>query len=223
LIRAVVFDFDGVIANSEPLHFRGFRDILSELGLTLTEAEYYTAYLGYDDADAFEAMLTDRGREVSADTIGELVQRKATRLSSIRPDDDLLFPGARAAIERLGAVYPLAIASGALRAEILGVLEMEGLTSHFAAIVAAEDAATGKPAPDPYLRAVERLSLATGSSLPTFACVAVEDSRWGLQSARTAGLRTVGVTHTYGPETLTDADAVIAHLDLLTSDLLSSL
>jgi beta-phosphoglucomutase-like phosphatase (HAD superfamily) len=223
LIRAVIFDFDGVIANSEPLHLRGFQHVLAELGLTLTEDQYYATYLGYDDAGAFEAMLSDRRVTVSAATIAELVGRKARYLSSLRLDGNLLFPGARAAIERLGAVYPLAIASGALRAEILVVLEAERLMSHFAAIVAAEDAAVGKPAPDPYLRAVERLAAAMDSPLLSSMCVAVEDSRWGLQSARTAGLRTVGVTHTYGPETLVEADAVIAHLDLLTPALLGSL
>ena len=223
MIRAVVFDFDGVIANSEPLHYQAFRDVLADRDIALSEQAYYSTYLGYDDAGVFRAMAADRGLSWSEGQILELVQRKARRLAALPPGHDVLFPGARAAIERLAAACPLAIASGALRHEILSVLEHEQLSAFFAVVVGAEDARTGKPAPDPYLRAVERLASATGSVLPASACVAVEDSRWGLQSARAAGLRTVAVTHTYGPEELADADAVIRHLDLLTWGLLRGL
>lgn len=223
MTRAVVFDFDGVIANSEPLHFQAFRDVLADRELTLSEQAYYSTYLGYDDAGAFRAMGSDRGVSWSDDQIGDLVQRKARRMTALMPVRDVLFPGARRAIERLAAVCPLAIASGALRSEILAVLERERLAPFFAAVVGAEDARAGKPAPDPYLRAIERLSSAAAVLIPASACVAVEDSRWGLLSARAAGLHTVAVTHTYGPEELSDADAIIEHLDLLTWDLLSTL
>jgi HAD superfamily hydrolase (TIGR01509 family) len=151
------------------------------------------------------------------------VELKASLMASLQPGEDLLFPGARAAIERLAAAYPLAIASGALRAEILHVLDHERLGSFFKVVVAAEDVSCGKPAPDPYLAAVERLSTANGSSLGAGACVAVEDSRWGLRSAREAGLRTIGISHTYPPEELSEADLVITHLDQLTRQLLIEL
>jgi HAD superfamily hydrolase (TIGR01509 family) len=223
LIRAVVFDFDGVIANSEPLHFRAFRDVLAELDVTLTQQAYYGKYLGYDDIDAFRAMTADEGVPLTERQVADLVVRKARRMAALEPNEVILFPGARTAIERLAATCPLAIASGALRNEILSVLEREQLASFFVAVVGAEDAQAGKPAPDPYLRAIERLSAAAGSALDTRTCVAVEDSRWGLQSARAAGLRTVGVTHTYGPKELTDADAIITHLDELTWELLGTL
>jgi HAD superfamily hydrolase (TIGR01509 family) len=223
LIRAVVFDFDGVIANSEPLHFRAFRDVLADLAVTLTEEAYYSTYLGYHDADAFRAIAADRGVTLSEGQVGALVELKASLMASLQPGEDLLFPGARAAIERLAAAYPLAIASGALRAEILHVLDHERLGSFFKVVVAAEDVSCGKPAPDPYLAAVERLSTANGSSLAAGACVAVEDSRWGLRSAREAGLRTIGISHTYPPEELSEADLVITHLNQLTRQLLIEL
>jgi beta-phosphoglucomutase len=223
LIHAVVFDFDGVIANSEPLHFRAFRDVLAGFHIALTEDAYYSTYLGYHDADAFRAIAADRGVALPEEQVAALVEIKADRMASLQPGEDLLFPGARAAIERLAAAYPLAIASGALRAEILRVLDHERLASFFTVVVAAEDAPAGKPAPDPYLAAVERLSAANGLSLAAGACVAVEDSRWGLRSAREAGLRTIGVSHTYPPEELSEADRVITHLDQLTRQLLIDL
>ena len=111
---------------------------------------------------------------------------------------------------------PLAIASGALRLEILRILDRAGLAQCFGAVVAAEDSPAGKPAPDPYLRAVDRLSAASGQLLAPGECVAVEDSHWGLQSARAAGLRTIAVTHTYPASALGAADLRIDHLDQLT-------
>jgi beta-phosphoglucomutase len=117
---------------------------------------------------------------------------------------------------------PLAIASGALRAEIERKLTREQLTAHFTVIVAGDDGVASKPAPEPYLRAVERLAATHGTMSPSD-CVAVEDSPWGLQSAILAGLRTVGITHTYGQEALGQADAIIDNMSALTWEMLCSL
>jgi HAD superfamily hydrolase (TIGR01509 family) len=221
-IRAVVFDFDGVLANSEPLHFRAFREVLAQERVDLTEDDYYGRYLGFDDAGAFEAIAADRGIRWANGTVSTLVQLKAARMEMLERDVSVLFPGARTAVERLAAVCPLAIASGALRPEILRVLDREDLTRHFHAIVGAEDAPACKPAPDPYLRALDLLESATGVSRSPRECVAVEDSRWGLQSAAAAGLRTVGVTHTYPADALAGAELVVSHLDSLTWEFLTS-
>lgn len=222
-MRAVVFDFDGVIANSEPVHFRGFRDVLAEQGIHLTEADYYGRYLGYDDRGTFLAIGVDCGVRWGDDRVAELVQRKASRLEELERGAPLLFPGAAAAIRRLAGACSLAIASGAIRPEIVKVLNREDLTPYFAAIVTAEDTTASKPAPDPYIKAVAQLSTATGLSLAAWECAAIEDSRWGLESARIAGLRTIAVTHTFPAEALSRAEVVIPHLDLLTWELLSTL
>lgn len=223
MIRAVVFDFDGVLANSEPLHLRAFQDVLAGEGLPLSESEYYTRYLGFDDAGMFRAVGLDRRRPFSDADIAELVARKADRMEALERDMSLLFPGAADAVRRLGASLPLAIASGALGAEIRRVLDREGLTRHFRAIVSAEDTAASKPAPDPYERAVQELGRALGAELAPAECVAVEDSRWGLESARAAGLRTIAVTHSYPASELPASDAVLDSLDALTTGLLDTL
>jgi HAD superfamily hydrolase (TIGR01509 family) len=223
LPRAIVFDFDGVIANSEPLHFRALRDTVAAEGVTLTETEYYSRYLGFDDIGALHAIARDGGRAWSPDEIDGLVRRKAQRLEALERDVSVLFPGAEAAIRRLALQCPLAIASGALREEIVRVLGRENLAQHFATIVAAEDTPVSKPAPDPYLRAVEQLSAATGTRLAASDCVAVEDSQWGIVSARSAGLRTVAITNTYPRGALSGAELIVDHLDALTWELLNSL
>jgi beta-phosphoglucomutase len=220
VIRAVVFDFDGVLANSEPLHFRAFRDILAEEGLSLTEHDYYTRYLGYDDVGAFRAIAADQNRKVTEGEIASWVVRKAERLEALERGVSVLFPGARDAIARMARSGPIAIASGALRHEITRVLEREQLAALFAAVVAAGDTPASKPDPAPYSKAVELLQQMTGDSLQAGECVAVEDSHWGLVSAKRAGLRTVAITHSYPANQLGEADLVIDHLDELTPELL---
>jgi beta-phosphoglucomutase len=208
----MVFDFDGVIANSEPLHYRAFRDVLAERALTLSEADYYRQYLGYDDVGVFERFGKQAGARWSPADVRELVMLKARQMEVLERDTSVLFPGAEMAVRRMAAVVPIAIASGALGAEIRRVLDRENLTSLFSAIVSAEDTPVSKPAPDPYRRAVQRLAI-TDPGLRENECAALEDSIWGLESARRAGLRTIGITHTYDRAALAIADLVIDSLD----------
>lgn len=212
-LQAIVFDFDGVIADSEPLHFRAFREVLGQEDLCLREADYYDRYLGYDDVGVFRAVGRDRRMAWTAEYVAELVRRKAARLEILERDASVLFPGVESAIRRAAAKLPLAIASGALGAEIRRVLDRANLTTCFQVIVAAEDTPAGKPAPDPYLRVVALLSTQLGEPITARSCVAIEDSRWGLESAKAAGLRTVGVAQTYEAHSLHGADLVIPSLE----------
>jgi beta-phosphoglucomutase len=211
VLRAIVFDFDGVIANSEPLHYLAFHDVLGQSGITFPEKEYYDRYLGYDDVGVFKAVAADRGLSWTVDRVAGLVQFKAAVLERLEQNTSILFPGADAAIRRAAALVPLGIASGALGAEIRRVLDREGLRSYFKVIVAAEDTPVSKPAADPYRRAVALLSEAVGAPLLPAECVAVEDSSWGLQSAKAAGLHTVAVAQTYDRAAL-EADLVISSI-----------
>jgi HAD superfamily hydrolase (TIGR01509 family) len=222
VLRAIVFDFDGVIANSEPLHLRAYRDVLASHGVALTEADYYSRYLGFDDYGAFAAIGADAGAAWSADQIAGMIRLKARRLEELAHDESVLFPGAEAAIQAAAGRFPIAIASGALAAEIRRVLDRAHLTHHFTAIVSAEDTAASKPAPDPYIRAVSMLVAACGPMEPAD-CVAIEDSRWGLESAREAGLRTVAVAQTYPAESLKPADLIIASMQAFDLDALQRL
>jgi beta-phosphoglucomutase-like phosphatase (HAD superfamily) len=222
-LRAVVFDFDGVIANSEPLHLRAFQEVLAAADVTLTDREYYGNYLGFDDAGVFRAVDANRGAGWTPADIDALVSRKTARLEALEHGVSMLFPGAADAVRRLAAAVPLAIASGANGTEIRRVLDREQLTSSFVAIVPADDGLAPKPAPDPYLRAVAQLGAARGESIAARDCVAVEDSMWGLRSARTAGLHTVAVTHTYPAAELSEADLIIISLQELTIANLSAL
>ena len=154
-IRAIVFDFDGVLADSEAIHLRSYQDILSPHGVTLTEADYCARYLGFDDEGAFRRIAADYGLLFGDEEIEVLMQEKTRRFQALVSSGDVLYPGAVPCVERLSAAWPLGIASGALRHEIELMLRGGGLHDAFRFIVAAGDTDRTKPAPDPYLRAAE--------------------------------------------------------------------
>src|SRR5262245_11771486 len=128
MLRAIVFDFDGVIANTEPLHYQAFHDVLGADGVELTEQDYYGHYLGYSDVGAFRRISEDRGLGWSEERLVSISRRKAARLEQLEGHRPVVFPGAEEAIRRAAAVVPIAITSGALRHEIVRVLDRMGLT-----------------------------------------------------------------------------------------------
>ena len=222
-LQAIIFDFDGVIADSEPLHFRAFQQALAEDGLELAPKEYYARYLGYDDVGMFQAFGEDRGLPMDAARVKELVVRKGMKLQAMMSAGSVLFPGAADFVRAAAQAVPIAIASGALRHEIVEIIEAAGVSELFAAIVASGDTPESKPSPEPYRLAFERLRETTGTALDPRRCVAIEDSRWGLESARGAGLRCVGVTNSYSADELTGAELVVSGLQTLTIEALDRL
>jgi beta-phosphoglucomutase len=217
-LQAVVFDFDGVLADSEPLHLRALQEALGARGIALGAEEYFATLLGFSDTEALETLARARGLTIDAAALGAINADKAVRFAALQATGDVLFPGAAALVERLGAAVPLAIASGARPEEIARTLSHAGLAPAFQAIIAAGDTARGKPAPDPYARAVERLGVDPARA------AAIEDSRWGLESARAAGLRGVAITHSYPAHELAPyADLVVSSLEEITLARLESL
>jgi beta-phosphoglucomutase len=221
-LEAVVFDFDGVIANSEPLHLRVYQIMLASEGLGFSAEEYYARYLGFDDVGVFEALARDKGLRIEG-RMDALIAHKTEIYQDLVRHAPLLFDGAEACLRATAAAVPIAIASGALRHEIDLVLDASELGPLVPVIVAAGDTARGKPAPDPYLRAVELLSAHAGRPLAPARVVAIEDSRWGLESARAAGLRTIGVTTSYRAEGLHPADLILPDIGHITLERLEHL
>jgi len=222
-VQAIVFDFDGVIANSEPLHLQAFQQALAEEGIDLSAREYYARYLGFDDVGMFQALARDRGIAMDDRQVAALVTRKGEKLQRMLQAGSVLFPGAADFIRQAATVVPIAIASGALRHEIDEITHAAGLASLFTVVVASGDTPESKPSPAPYMLAFERLCQLTGRDLDARRCVAIEDSRWGLESARGAGLRCVGVTNSYPPHELGEVELVVSGLDALTLDQLDRL
>ncbi|HEX2456698.1 MAG TPA: HAD family phosphatase [Vicinamibacterales bacterium] len=217
MIAAIVFDFDGVLADSEPLHFRALQEVLALRGATLSIDEYSSRYLGYNDVDTFRVLSDDRRWSLSEAEVEALVDRKTRVLEGLVAGNDVLYRGAATCVERLAAGYPLGIASGAHPHEIEAILARYDLRRHFRFIVGSGDTPNSKPAPDPYRRAAEL------HGFPPDACLAVEDSIWGIESAHAAGLRCIGITHTYPRSALKGADVIVDSLDELTVTLIAGI
>lgn len=215
-LQAVFFDFDGVIADSEPLHLRAYQAVLQADGIELNRTEYYGRYLGYDDVGLFEALAADRHLVLTDDKIGQWVAMKSAIIEDMLRSDSIVFAGAAGCVTMFAERVPLAIASGALEPEIEIVLEHAGLRRHFAAIASASDGVRGKPAPDLYLLAIAKLQDRLAQRLDPARCIAIEDSQWGLEAARRAGLRCVAVTHTYPAAELQKADLIVDALSEVT-------
>ena len=211
-LLGVVFDFDGVIADTERLHLQAYQDVLGDRGMTLSQDDYAARYLGFDDVGVFTNVTADLGVGLDRDELDRLIEAKGRRFTAMVEAGDVVFPDAPACIERLAADLVLGIASGALHREIDDILTAAGLRQHFAAIVAADDVERAKPAPDGYTRAVELLCASLDRPPFPAGFVAIEDSRWGIEAAAAAGLPCIGVTTTYGADELAGATAVVSGL-----------
>jgi len=211
-LTAIIFDFDGVIADTEPLHFAGFRQTLAEIGISLTESDYYANYLGYDDRGCFIAALTAHQRPQDPSTLAQLMRRKAHAYMESVKDHSVIFPGVREFV-REAAAYPLAIASGALRHEIEVILEQAGLRKEFLHITSAEDVTRGKPDPQPFLQALNGLNQQRRmEAITPGSCLVIEDSIPGIRSAKTAGMKVLAVANTHTIQDLYEADVTAQSL-----------
>jgi HAD superfamily hydrolase (TIGR01509 family) len=221
-MRAVLFDFDGVLVDSEPLHFRALRDCLAGEGIALTEDEYNRTYIGYDDWTALRiALERHTGEATTPARVHQLVERKAAIDDALLPEVPF-YPGARDLVRALAAEVPLAIASGALHDEIERTLVAGGLADAFTAIVGADDVRRTKPHPEPYLAAMRAVAArAPGISPPQ--CLVIEDSTTGVTAGRAAGMRVLAVAHTSPAERLRAAHHVAPALAGLRPDDLRAL
>ena len=221
-VHAVVFDFDGVIADTEWLHSTSFRQVLSEEGIHLTDRDHSERFLGVNDRAGFVMALGEVGRTASPAEITSLVERKSHCYSQ-RLEEIPLFAGASELIKSLAERCPLAIASGGRGAEIRAVLERHDLIRVFVAVVSADDVRDSKPSPEPFLAALEAIrASASGQRVRGAArgwtpaqCVAIEDSIHGVHAALAAGMRCVAVAHTYPAAKLTEAHRVVERIGQL--------
>ncbi|MCC6544685.1 MAG: HAD family phosphatase [Nitrospirae bacterium] len=217
MLKAIIFDFDGVITDSEPVHLKMFQKVLGEMGLTISEKDYYEIYLGMDDKGCFSTVLKTNGIDSNLEVIQSLIDKKTVYLMDYIKDNLFIYPGVVDFIEASYGKYLLAIASGALRHEIEFILEGAGIRSAFSIIVSAEDVREGKPNPECFNKALDRLNEISAQPIMTADCLVIEDSIAGVEAAKAAGIRCAAVTNTYNPDRLKMADIVvdrIADIDL---------
>jgi len=212
-MRAIIFDFDGVIADTEPLHFEGLRRTLADIDILLTEPDYYAHYLGFDDRGCILEALRINQRQITDSIVHDLMKKKAAAyLASIR-DHLVIFPGVKEFVTEAASTYPIAIASGALRPEIELILEQAGIRNAFRHITSAEDVTKSKPDPQPFLHALAGLhGQCAGFTLTPETCLVIEDSLPGIRAAKAAGMKVLAVTNTHTVQDLHEADAICSGL-----------
>ena len=223
MLRAVIFDFNGIIVDDEPIHFELFQKVFAEEGIELTQDAYYARYLGFDDRGAFSFGYREHNRSLSHDKLAELIERKAVYYQEAIRNHVAIFPGVKSLVVDLAENLPLAVASGALRNEIETILTTAGLIDYFNAIVSAEDVERGKPEPDIFLKALASLNQQNGNAIQASDCIVIEDSKEGIKGARRAGMKCLAVTNSHPAELLKEANAVVKTLETVTVDFLNSL
>lgn len=215
MLRALIFDFNGIIVDDEPIHFELFRRVLAEEDIELTEQDYYARYLGFDDRGAFTAAYREHGQSLDEQRLARLIGRKAVYYQNEIRNNVRIFPGVESLVADLARTFPLAVASGALRDEIETILFTAGLLKHFAVIISAQDVNKGKPEPEIFLKALARLNAQFENGPPITAadCLVIEDSKEGIRGARRAGMKCLAVSNSHPVELLREADAVVRSLE----------
>lgn len=197
MLKAVVFDFDGVLVDSEPLHYRAFRRIAQRFGVDFTYGQYLERYVGFDDRDGFRAILVEAGqadRATDRAQVARLCAAKARAFEDAVEEGIRAFPGAIELVRELHPRLPLAIASGATRRDIEIVLGKLDLMAKFDPVISADDVEHSKPDPQTYVLAVRGLAARRPDlHIQPQECLAIEDTQAGLEAARQAGLMTLGV------------------------------
>ena len=226
MLRAIIFDFDGILVDSEPLIMRITQQMAAREGWQVSAEEYYRDYLAFDDRGIVEHLYRSHGRPIDTAGRDKLVAWKArTYWEAIReglPPE----PGAVDFVRTVSARYPLAIASGSLRPEIEHLLRKLGLRDRFPVLISAEDTEHGKPDPEIYLRALEALRQLPPDPCPDLGqergglgnleaceCLVIEDAPAGIQAAHAAGMKCLSLAHTRPVEGLGAADWVCRGFD----------
>ncbi len=216
-LKALIFDFDGIIVDTEPLHYRAFQEILNPLGLGYSWDDYVSLYMGFDDREAFREAFRAHHRAIDDKELELLISKKAEVFLKIIGNGIKPYPGVVELIKSLSGNIPLALCSGALTSDIQPILNLLELQDKFDVIVTAEDVAASKPDPASYILAYKKLS----SRYPALMlkpdnCLAIEDTPAGIDSARAAGIAVMAVSNSYTEDKLLGATLVVNSLKNIT-------
>ena len=211
MLRAVIFDFDGIIVDSEPIILKLTQEMAALEDWAVTEDEYFRDYLAMDDRGVVEHLYASHGRPLDAHRRDELLDWKAQRYQAIIHNGLPPMAGAAEFIIEAERRYPLAIASGSLRVEIHHLLTKMGLRDKFSVLATADDCQRSKPDPEVYLTALSRLRALPQlreEPLQPAECLAIEDAPLGVVAAQAAGFKCLAITHSRPAEELQHADLI---------------
>lgn len=226
MLKAIIFDFNGVILDDEPLHFKAMQETAATLGIDLTREAYWEKYLPLDDRECLEAICRDHAIHLNAEQRTRLLEFKTASYNRLLQNRFPIFPGAVQFIQSAAQRYPLALASGARREEIETTLQATGLNRYFIVKVASEDFTLGKPHPQSFILALKMLNTTLNrmsDPIRPGECLVIEDSIGGVAGARAAGMKCLAVSNSYPSEKLQEANGVVRSLNELHVDGLTAL
>jgi beta-phosphoglucomutase len=224
MLRAVIFDFDGVITDSEVLHLRAFNQSLVPYSIEISTKDYYTNYLGYSDFDCYKILIDKGLLKINEQQIDGIIKEKSKIFEELTKTEGRTIEGVHEFLQMLEENnIPMAICSGSLLVEIEIMLEESGLRHFFTEIVSAEQVKKGKPHPDGFLLSLKKLNKKCRPPIAANECIVIEDSHWGIQAGKDAGMHTIAVTNSYDAEQLSLAEKIVSHLNELTIDDLKQL
>lgn len=224
MFRAVIFDFDGVITDSEVLHLRAFNRSLVPFGVEISTKDYYQNYLGFSDFDCYKALIEHGLLKVDEPEIPEIIKEKSRIYEQLARTEGRTIEGVHEFLKMLDDNHiPMAICSGSLLVEIELMLDEAKLRHFFTTIVSAEQVKQGKPHPEGFLLSLRKLNEVCQTPIAAAECVVIEDSQWGLKAGKEAGMHVIAVTTSYDADQLPLAEKVVDRLNELTIDDLQQL
>jgi beta-phosphoglucomutase len=213
MLRAIIFDMDGVICDSEHLHMQAFQETLKGKGIMITDQDYFDKYLAHDDRGSFEAAFLAYGHPVpDLKKMNALLSAKARVFDELMKERMVIFPGADAFVRKAAQKLSLALASGARRLEVEYVLKKAKIRDVFSAVVSADEVKNGKPQPEAFERALELLNqvrLEGTTPIDVSETLVIEDSPRCVRTAKALGMKTVGMATSYKADELKEAHLVI--------------
>lgn len=209
MLKAIIFDFDGIIADTEPVHLEAFKSILKDINISLSDEDYYTKYLAYDDRTLFTEVLKLSDSESDDVLIQNLIHRKNDLVTRVFNEQVVLFPGFLSYLEEIKGRYLLAIGSGALKSEITLVLEKFGIEGDFHVITAADNVVNCKPDPEVFLTCLKSLNEVSHGDVLSEECLVFEDSISGIRAAKSANMKCVAISNSYDERLLYEADVIV--------------
>ena len=208
-MKIIIFDFDGVILDSENSHFIAFNEGLKNININISEDEYYSKYISLDDRGVITNVVNDKNISVTNEEIDMIIKNKNDYFESRLIDNSKLFPGVEELIIQLSKNFVLSIGSGANRSEIIKTLKNNNIYDYFEIIVSADEVNNPKPNPETYNRVLDNIN----TDFNINEIIVIEDSPGGIEAAKSAGLKCIAITNTFDNEELGKADIIVSNYE----------